>query len=156
MAPILKCLAGREPVQFEAGAVILQQGETTGRLYVLVSGQVEVSKDGIGIARVSQPGAVFGDLSVFLRVPHTATVRAVAPCSFHCVDDPVEWLRSTPDASLHMCELLARRLDGLNRYLVDVKRQFEGHDHLRMVDEVLDTLLNRPPVERVRPRVSGP
>jgi CRP/FNR family cyclic AMP-dependent transcriptional regulator len=50
--------------------------------------------------------------------------------------------------TLHICELLARRLDALNKYLVDVKQQFEGHDHLGMVDQVLETLMHRHP----RPR----
>jgi hypothetical protein len=50
--------------------------------------------------------------------------------------------------------LLARRLDALNKYLVDVKQQFEGHDHIGMVDEVLDTLLHRQPRNRVRPSES--
>ena len=155
MASILDSLSGRELVQFNPGDEVLSQGESTGRLYVLAKGSVEVLKDGVAIARVSQPGAIFGELAVLLRVPHTATVRSVAPSAFYRIDEPLEWLKSSPPACLHVCELLARRLDGLNKYLVDVKRQFEGHDHLKMVDEVLDALLNRPPVERVRPKVSG-
>ena len=55
---------------------------------------------------------------------------------------------------LHVCELLARRLDSLNNYLVDVKRQFEGHDHIGMVDEVLESLLHRQPRDRIRPKES--
>ena len=50
---------------------------------------------------------------------------------------------------MHVSEVLARRLDALNKYLVDVKQQFEGDDHLSMVDEVLEVLMNRqrrPPV----------
>jgi hypothetical protein len=42
----------------------------------------------------------------------------------------------------------------LNRYLVDVKAQYEGHDHLGMVDEVLETLMHRQP--RVDPPPSRP
>ncbi len=50
--------------------------------------------------------------------------------------------------------MLARRLDSLNKYLVDVKHQFEGHDHIGMVDKVLEALLHRQPRERVRPKES--
>jgi len=39
--------------------------------------------------------------------------------------------------------LLSLRLFNLNQYLVDIKAQFEGHDHLGMVDQVLETLLNQ-------------
>ena len=62
----------------------------------------------------------------------------------------VLWLRP-PLICFHVCVLLARRLDSLTRYLVDVKQQFEGHDHIGMVDEVLEALLHRQPKERVRP-----
>jgi hypothetical protein len=37
---------------------------------------------------------------------------------------------------------------------VDVKRQFVGHDHLAMVDEMLDTLMHRQPRKRVAPSAS--
>ena len=47
-----------------------------------------------------------------------------------------------------------RRLDALNRYLVDIKGQFDGHDHLGMVDSVLETLMRRQMPTRVRPSES--
>jgi hypothetical protein len=78
----------------------------------------------------------------------------VKPSSFYVVENPQELLKSSPAICLHVCELLARRLDALNKYLVDVKQQFEGHDHIGMVDEVLDTLLHRQPRNRVRPSES--
>jgi hypothetical protein len=40
-------------------------------------------------------------------------------------------------------------LFNLNQYLVDIKHQYEGHDHLDMVDEVLETLLNQQKTEVV-------
>jgi hypothetical protein len=78
----------------------------------------------------------------------------VEPSSFYIVENPRELLESSPAICLHVCELLARRLDALNNYLVDVKRQFEGHDHIGMVDQVLETLLHRQPRDRVRPNES--
>jgi hypothetical protein len=49
---------------------------------------------------------------------------------------------------------VARRLDAVNKYLVDVKGQFEGHEHLGMIDNVLETLMHRHPGSRVRPSES--
>jgi CRP-like cAMP-binding protein len=106
------------------------------------------------VATTAEPGAVFGDLSALLGVPHTAEVRAVRASSFHFVTNPRTFLEQTPTACLHLCELLARRLDAVNKYLVDVKQQFAGHDHLGMVDGVLDTLMHRQPRRRVPPRES--
>lgn len=133
---------------------MLEQGDCTGLFYILIHGTVEVVKDGVKVARVNEPGAIFGDLAALLGVPHTAAVRALKECLFHVVKNPSEYLERNPVASIHLCRLLARRLDAVNKYLVDVKQQFEGHDHLAMVDGMLDTLMHRQPRERVVPRAS--
>ena len=96
------------------------------------------------MAKAAQPGVIFGEMSVLLRTPHTATVRAVTGSAFAVVAQPREFLENSPRACLYVAELLAGRLDALTRYLADVKRQYEGHDHLGMVDRVLETLLHRP------------
>ena len=44
MRAILEFCAGSEQRRFSAGDVLLRQGERTGRLYVLVEGQIEVVK----------------------------------------------------------------------------------------------------------------
>jgi CRP-like cAMP-binding protein len=139
---------------FAAGEHVLIQGESTGLLYVLVSGAVEVIKDQVAVATATEAGAMFGDLSALLSVPHTASVRALRESTFHVVSNPREFLDRNPAACLHLCELLARRLDAVNKYLVDVKRQFAGDDHLGMVDDVLDTLMHRQPRKRIAPRES--
>jgi len=154
MAAILDRLQDCELRRFETGEIILEQGGRTDCLYFLVEGTAEVMKDGVRVATASQPGVVFGEMSVLLGVDHTATVRALAPCALRVVTDPHQLLRTSPAVCFHVCELLARRLDALNRYLVDVKHQFEGHDHLGMVDEVLEALMHRQPRARVRPRES--
>jgi len=151
---ILKSL-GDHPVRtFAAGETVLGQGESTGVLLVLIEGSIEVVKDDVTVATASEPGAIFGDLSALLGIPHTAAVRALGESSFYVVDDPRAFLEMNPAACLHLCELLARRLDSVNKYLVDVKHQFAGHDHLGLVDSVLDTLMHRPPRRRIAPRES--
>jgi CRP-like cAMP-binding protein len=111
-------------------------------------------KDDVTVASASEPGAIFGDLSALLGIPHTATVRAVRASTFHVVPNPRAFLEQNPSACLHLCELLARRLDAVNKYLVDVKQQFAGHDHLGLVDSVLDTLMHRHPRQRIAPKQS--
>jgi CRP-like cAMP-binding protein len=155
MSAILDSLRDHPVREFAAGEVVLGQGESTGLLLILIEGSVEVVKEDVTVAKVSDSGAVFGDLSALLGVPHTAAVRALTPCRFHVVDNPREFLQQSPAVCLHLCELLARRLDSVNKYLVDVKHQFEGHDHIGMVDSVLDTLMHRQPKARVVPRKSS-
>ena len=154
MAAILESLKDREIRRIDAGQYLIRQHETSEMLFFLIEGSVEVLKDNVRVATSSKPGAVFGEMAVLLRVPHTACVRAVKPSAFYIVESPREFLQSSPAVCLHICELMACRLDTLNKYLVDVKHQFEGHDHLGMVDEVLDALMHRHPAERIRPRDS--
>lgn len=154
MPAILDLLQSHELRRFEAGEIVLEQGTSTGLLFVLVEGAVEVVKNDVQVATASEPGAVFGELSALLGVPHTATVRASQPSAFYIVENPRASLAAAPQLCLHVCELLARRLDALNKYLVDVKHQFDGHDHLGMVDGVLETLMHRQPRARIRPSES--
>lgn len=154
MAAILEMFRDREVRRFDPGQIIIQQGQQTDRLYYLIEGEVEILKDDVVVAITSHPSAVFGEMAILLGGQHTATVRARKPCAFYIIDKPREFLASSPAACLHMCDLLARRLDTLNRYLVDVKHQFDGHDHLGMVDEVLQALLHRHAPSRVRPKES--
>lgn len=154
MGSILASLSDHPEREFAAGDLILEQGGRDDLLYFLIEGEVEILKDDVKVATASHPGDIFGDLSVLLGVPHTATVRATRPCRFFVVSDSRAFLERTPPVCLHLCELLARRLDTLNKYLVDVRHQFQGEDHIGMVDQVLDTLMHRHPRPRVAPKAS--
>jgi CRP-like cAMP-binding protein len=154
MSAILTALRDRPVKRFQTGETVLDQGANTGLLYVLIEGAVEVEKDRIVVASSSEPGAVFGDLSALLGCPHTASVRTIQASSFYVVSNAWAFLEENPSVCLHLCVLLARRLDAVNKYLVDVKKQFAGHDHIGMVDGVLDTLMHRHPRPRVAPRPS--
>ncbi len=143
MSRILDLVRDLPVERFETGQIIMEQGTREGPMLVLLEGEVEVLRDQVRVAKAAQPGVVFGEMSVLLNVPHTATVRALRSCSFAIVEHPREFLANSAAASLQIAELLAHRLDALNKYLIDVKRQYEGHDHLGMVDSVLETLMHR-------------
>jgi CRP-like cAMP-binding protein len=128
---------------FAAGETILAVGTPADVLYVLVTGAVEVVKGDVHIVEVREPGALFGEMSVLLETPHTATVRALEPSTLHVAGDPLGFLHANPAIAFELSRLLARRLNFVNGYLVDLKRQFEGSgDHLAMVDEVLESLVH--------------
>jgi CRP/FNR family transcriptional regulator, cyclic AMP receptor protein len=145
MADFLELIRGLAARNYAPGEVIMEQDSATGPLLVLIEGEVEILRDDVRVAKTAQAGAVFGEMSVLLGCAHTATVRALKPSRFAVIENPRQFLASSADASFHVASLLAKRLDALNKYLVDVKRQYEGHDHLGMVDEVLETLMHRQP-----------
>lgn len=133
-------------VSFAAGETVIVEGQTLPGIYFLERGEVEVLKGGVLIAEVYEPGAVFGDMAFLLGSMPTATVKALTPCALRHVAEPREFFRRNPDAALHTATILARRLDSLNRYLVDIKNQFKDRaDHLGIIDEVLDALMHKHP-----------
>lgn len=148
MASILDHCANAIREEISAGAVLLREGETSGRLYVLAAGTLEVLRGETSVATIGEPGAVFGEMSVLLKRPHTATVKAATPVSVYIFDDAESFLKSHPEIAFLLARLLAERLNGATTYLVDLKRQFEGNtSHFGMVGEVLESLLHQQPAE---------
>ncbi len=143
MNELLVLSDGQPEVRLADGDVLIEEGSTPDRLYVLVSGEVVVEHDGVAFARVDTPGAVFGEMSAVLDRPATATVRAAGEVAVRAVADPVGFLSDAPGAALAVLRTTASRLDGLTQYLVDVKRQFaDSAGHVGMVDAILDQLVH--------------
>ncbi len=144
MASILDHCTNALREEISAGEVLLREGETTGRLYVLAAGTLEVLRGETSVATVKEPGAVFGEMSVLLKRPHTATVKAVTPVSVYVFDGAESFLKSHPEIAFVLARMLAQRLNGATTYLVDLKRQFEDDtNHFGMVGEVLESLLHQ-------------
>jgi CRP-like cAMP-binding protein len=127
-----------------AGEVVLTEGEKTGRLYVLSDGAMEVFRGEVSIAFVDEPGSVFGEMSLLLDIPHTASVRAAMPAKLRIIDGALDYLAAHPALLLPIAQMLARRVQNSTTYLVDLKRQFRDRsDHFAMVDEVLESLVHQ-------------
>ena len=125
IAVFQKKLATLPLATYQAGETVLSAASTTGQLLILKEGAVAVVKEGVEIARVTEPGAVFGELSVLLNQPHTADVRAVTASQFH-IADAATLLTSDPTALLYVATVLAQRLDSANRSLLELKRQVQA------------------------------
>ena len=65
-----------EPVSAAAGEVVVAEGETSNRFYVIESGEVEITQEG-RLLRREGVGDVFGEIGLLRDVPRTATVTAV-------------------------------------------------------------------------------
>jgi CRP-like cAMP-binding protein len=128
-------------VELDIGEEILSEGSRSNQLYVLDEGVIEVHRGEETIAMVNEPGAIFGEISVLLSTPHTASVRAASRARVFVVEDAIAYLEENPSFLLPIARLLASRLRNSTTYLVDLKKQFkEQKDHFAMVDEVLESL----------------
>lgn len=123
----------------QPGELLLAEGTSTGRLYVLKEGRVEVVRDGVRIAVIDTPGAVFGDVAVLLGQPHSADVRALDPSTF-LVADGRTCLLINPAAAVHVAAVLAERLDTVNRQLVEVRRRLEADAPAQEVGAMIEDI----------------
>lgn len=119
-----KILAALPITTYRAGETVLVAGSKTGRLLILKSGAVVILKGGVEIAKVSEPGAVIGELSALLDQPHTADVRALEDSQFRVADAAL--LEKDPVAILHIARILAQRLVTIDNGFVELKKQLQA------------------------------
>ena len=62
-----------------AGAAPTVEGEEGDRFYAVLSGMFTVTKNSLGQRAVLRPGDYFGEVSLAMHIPRTATVRALTP-----------------------------------------------------------------------------
>jgi CRP-like cAMP-binding protein len=124
------------------GEVLLVDGEPVDALFVLLEGGLRIEKNGVVIATVQDVGACVGEMSLLLGVPATADVVASEPSALAVIENAPALLEGQSDLSLALARMLARRLQVMTTYLVDIKRQYADHEGgLGMVDVVLDSLM---------------
>jgi CRP-like cAMP-binding protein len=124
IAVFQKSIAELPIATFQRGETLLKAGSKTGLLLILKKGAVAIFKDEIEIAKVTEPGAVFGELSALLDQPHTADVRALETTELH-VANADALLVHNPIALLYVAAVLARRLDDSNRHLIEIGTQLQ-------------------------------
>jgi len=121
-------LADLAVVTYQAGESVIADGSKTGRLLILKKGTVAIEKEGTEIAKVTEPGAVFGELSLLLDQPHTADVRALETSQL--LANAAALLAQNPIAVLYIAKMLAHRLDAANHALIQLKSQLQsGEPH---------------------------
>jgi CRP/FNR family cyclic AMP-dependent transcriptional regulator len=135
-----------EELTLTAGETVLAEGQAHHDLLILVEGAVRVTSGGTEISVIDRPGAVFGEMAALLDGEATATVTTLVESRFLCSHDPLTVLRDQPGFALEVATTLAHRLDLVTRYLADLRTQYADRaDHLGVVDEVLESLLQRQP-----------
>ena len=97
-----KRLAALPIITYHAGEIVFAAGSKTGRLLILRKGAVAIVKEAIEAAKVTEPGAVFGELSALLDQPHTADVRVLETSQFHVADAAPA--RARPDRAPLRCD----------------------------------------------------
>lgn len=85
-APAVESAARRlVAIEVAAGEPVIREGEVGDRFYVIVSGEVAVSREGREI-RTLGPGESFGEIALLRSVPRTASVTAVSAVDLRALD----------------------------------------------------------------------
>ncbi|WP_439600610.1 Crp/Fnr family transcriptional regulator [Devosia sp.] len=126
---------------FPAGTdLIVQGGQAGGSIMVLKEGEVEVLRDGKYVSTIKQPGAIFGEMSVLLERPHSATVRTITDVQLYVIENALTVLEAHPSWLLQIARLLAQRVNTTTAQLVALKSHADAeHDVLVLPTNVFSS-----------------
>lgn len=96
---------------FQAGQIIVTQGTPGQAFYLILSGRVEIIRDGQSLGAFG-PGDFFGEMSLLDQAPRSATIRALEPtvCLMLSSWDFRALLEQHPNIAVKLLEILSRRL----------------------------------------------
>lgn len=98
-------------VNFPAGTVIAAEGAEGDHMYVVMSGEVDISISNRNLA-VALPGEIVGEMALINSNVRSATIVAKTDCRLATIDQASfdSLLRHVPDFSYHVMKVLTGRL----------------------------------------------
>jgi CRP-like cAMP-binding protein len=147
-------LSSTSLLQCDPGDTIIKEGTLGSRIYILLSGSLDVLVGGKKVTSITKPGDVFGELAVVNQDKRVATV--VAPVKAACLAIDQKFLQDIhpreEDPSFHaslyefVARVIARKLSMTSRRLAEVEKE------LRQLKEVRA----RPPAKSKRRAAVAP
>lgn len=145
MSDILKACKGMAESTFKPGEDLIQEGARPGRIYILESGEVKISRKGVEMARTRLKGSLLGEMGALLGINASATVTASSPVSAYRVDNGDQFLRDNPEFAIHAATMLAHRLNAAQGYLSEaIAERKEAGRELDEAREALSLLITNP------------
>jgi CRP-like cAMP-binding protein len=121
-------------IQCEEGDTIIKEGAVDSRIYILLSGEVNVCKEGKVLACMKRPGEVFGEIAVVNDDRRSASVVAAKSSVCLAVDQKflqdIKPREEDPAFYAALYEFIARvtagRLQATSRRLAELELQVKG------------------------------
>ncbi|MEM7147365.1 MAG: cyclic nucleotide-binding domain-containing protein [Verrucomicrobiota bacterium] len=120
-------------LECDKGDVVLEEGKSAHRIFLLLSGELEVIKNGERLATMSNSGVLFGEMAVLDDEHRTANV--VATCKTYCLAIDHKFLEDIRPkeqnpafyAALYgyIAKVTAERLKATSAELARVERELE-------------------------------
>jgi CRP/FNR family transcriptional regulator, cyclic AMP receptor protein len=111
LAELADGLSGDEPVYYDRGKTIVQEGQTGLRMYAVMKGHVAISI-GAGVVERLGPGGVFGELALIEQAPRMASVVAETDCELLAINRAafLMLVKTSPEFAESLLGSLAERL----------------------------------------------
>jgi CRP-like cAMP-binding protein len=121
-------------LQCDPGDTIIQEGTIDSRIYVLLSGELEVRVSGKKVAAISRIGDVFGELALVNQDKRAASVIAGSRALCLAVDQKFlqDMHPREEDPAFHaalfefVARLVAKKLDTTSRRLAEVEKELRA------------------------------
>lgn len=121
-------------LQCDPGDTIIQEGTIDSRIYVLLSGNLEVRVSGKTVAAISRPGDVFGELALVNQDKRAASVIAGSRALCLAVDQKFlqDMHPREEDPAFHaalfefVARLVTKKLDVTSRRLAEVEKELRA------------------------------
>ena len=118
-------------LQCEPGDVIIKEGSIDSRIYILLSGELEVRVGDKRVAAIARSGEVFGELALVNQDKRLASVIASTKAVCLAVDQKflqdIHPREEDPDFHASLCEFVARlvvrKLEATSRRLAEVEKE---------------------------------
>ena len=108
-------------IHAKKGDVVLTEGEETNDAYIILEGEIEVTKKGKHLATLYE-NAIFGEISMVDNRPRTATCIAKTNCSLGMVtrENYKQLLKHRPEAINPLLRIVTDRMRNLTEFLEDL------------------------------------
>lgn len=114
----LRCVEQGEELWLSAGEEFITEGEPAENFYVLLEGQVRVTKkmaENKEIANVHGPGAFLGELPILLGIPYEVTGRTLTQSHLFRIKKESFWqmIATCPSTTQEILRTMAQRVQGI-------------------------------------------
>ena len=105
------------------GDIILREGEETDDAYIILEGQVEVTKKAKHLATLGE-NSIFGEVALVDKRPRTATCTAYTNCKLGMVtrDNYKDLIKHRPQAVIPIMKIISDRMRNLMDIMDDLHK----------------------------------